>query len=148
MTEGSIWRERLVVWGDLFYDLGYEAVKPAWPGWHERSLVLAAVKRPDYDDEPVRITVAEVWLPGDDPHGLVSTAHGCHLLASSWNANFYPGGFGQERRDLDRRHLSEEVHRHPLGRANDCREVLHGLGTPDDWMLGTVEALIVGTRGL
>ena len=72
--------------------------------------------------------------------------HGCYLLASSWNANFAPGDEGQERRDLDRRHLGEEIHRHPLGEDNDARRALPSLGTPDDWMLDTVEVLIAKVR--
>ena len=145
MTAESIWRERIVVWYDLFFKLGYEEAEPDRPGRHERSLVLAAVKRTD-DGMQVKIQVDEVWLPGHDPQGLAPTVHGCYLLASSWNAHFAPGDVGQERRDLDRTHVDEEIHRHPLGEKNGVRQVLPGLGAPEDWLLG-VEVLVAERQG-
>ncbi len=147
MTAESIRRERTVVWRDIFFDLGYRPIEPDWPGRHKQSLVLAAVKREDYGDEPVKITVDEVWLPGFDPGGFVPSAHGCFLFYSSWNATFAPGDIGQERRDLDRTHVGEEIHAHPLGEPNSARIVLPALGTPDDWMLDPVERLVAERRG-
>jgi len=74
---------------------------------------------------------------------------GCHLYASSWNARFTgeTDGSGQERMDLDRRHVGEEFHRHPLGVPDDdCREPQASLIAAEEW-LARVEIYIARLMG-
>lgn len=145
MSLESVHRERGVIWHELFFDLGYTPIEPGRPGEHEDSLVLAAEKYTD-DGERITISVDEFWEKGDDPQGLVPTFHGRYLHLSSWNAQIASKDVGQERRDVDRRHVAEEIHRHPLGAVNEIRVALGSIGSPDEWML-FIENILAERQG-
>jgi len=89
-----------------------------------------------YGDPGVLLDVRELWLPGPDPDGLRLEAEGCHMQASSWNAQI-DGERPEdaERLDVDRSKPRRLViHRHSYGQPNEIREPAQRLAAPERWL--------------
>jgi hypothetical protein len=119
MTLESIVDARITLFSEVLFDYGYNPVKAdASPG----GFTLRAVRRAEFKEPRVAITVAETWQRGPDPEKLRPTDHGCHLLMCSWHAQITTGDVGAERLDIDPvKPAALRVHAHPFGQPNAWR---------------------------
>jgi hypothetical protein len=86
----------------------------------------------------VVLDVAELWLPGADPHGdRRLESEGCHVSALSWHLQVHgePSDRSAERLDVvptaDPEH--PRIHRHPYGEPNRVR-VEANFDPPSVWL--------------
>lgn len=93
----------------------------------------------------VLLEVSERWASGHDPlEDRRLEAEGCYLEVGKWLIQVESGGdLGAERLDVIPQpdDLHPRVHRHPYGRPNDTRVVVHDLPVPDAWLSSVDTAL-------
>lgn len=140
MTLESIVNARIALFSEVLFDYGYD---PVQADASSRGLALRAVRRVEFEEPRVAITVAETWQRGTDPENLRPTEHGCHLLVCSWHAQITTGDVGAERLDIDPAKPAElRVHAHPFGQPNAARVPTRFM-TVERW-LEIVERRLIG----